>query len=182
MNIFYVPDPSGDMKIIEYSGTVLPDLLNFMDKIKDGIQSVMPELSLAKIRENSQTSGYAISLHLAEFVAKIAEMQGAFGDGLESAMKLALSAMKKATDADLSAKFDPILPQDETTELDNLDKEINLLGIESKRGAMKRRGLTETQITEKMTEIQGEKEPDQEYRDRVASDTQDQDGQNGGEE
>lgn len=180
-NIFYIPDPQGNLEMVEFTGNVLPQLLDLMDKIKVGIQDVMPELSLSSMRSGGNMSGYAINLLMADFVAKIAELRGNFATGLETAMKMALAASGYDEDGlELTAKFDPILPQDEGTELDNLDKEVNTLKIESRKGAMMRRGLTEQKAEEKLQEIENEGGLDAEYQQRLAQEMNGNGGDNVG--
>src|SRR5690606_18157717 len=94
-NVYYLPVQGADMKILEYQGSVLSDIIAQIDDIADNIKDQLPELSLSKIREQSGLSGYAVSLHAADFIAKIEELRGSFANSIEWANSLALRAIRR---------------------------------------------------------------------------------------
>lgn len=159
-NVFFLPTDQGDMKILEYQGNALPHIIEQIDHIADNIKDQLPELSLAKIREQSGLSGYAVSLHCAELIAKIAELRGNFANGIEWANALALRAMRRSR-APLEefanhVRFEPVLPEDlvERNEVEDAEQEA---GILSRRERLRRRGLTEQEIDARFQEIEEER-------------------------
>src|SRR5690606_26068221 len=95
-NVYYLTHPEAKIGILEYQGSVLSDVIAQIDHIADNIKDQLPELSLSKIREQSGLSGYAVSLHAADFIAKIEELRGNFANAIEWANSLALRAIRRS--------------------------------------------------------------------------------------
>lgn len=160
-NILFLPTDLGDMKILEYQGTVLKEIIELIDHIANNIQDQLPELSLAKVREQSGLSGYAVSLHCAELVGKISELRGNFANGIEWANALALRAIKRSS-APLEefanrVRFESILPEDlaERNQIEDAEQDA---GILSRRERLRRRGLTEEEIDARLAEVEEERQ------------------------
>lgn len=170
-NIFFV-GMEGDLRMLEYSGNVLPNALQFIQDLKADIHNSLPELSLAKIQTIGQLSGYAVSLYLADLLAKIDEVRGNFANGIEWASALALKVANKSSLAvdefDSEIVFESALPEDLVEKWNHYSTKIGL-GVESRRGIMKAEGLTEEEIEEKLAEIKAEMEEsmDSRYRERT---------------
>src|SRR5690625_2049929 len=129
-NVYYLPSPESNIEILEYSGVVLPHILEHIKHIEDNIRDQLPEMSLAKIREQSGLSGYAVSLHAAELIAKIDELRGNFSNGIEWINALALRAMRRSG-APLEEfvnriVYEPVLPEDEVQTMNVWQMESNL--------------------------------------------------------
>ncbi len=160
-NIYLLPNPEARLSILEYQGTALKEIIDLIDHIADNIQDQLPELSLAKVREQSGLSGYAVSLHCAELIAKIAELRGNFANGIEWANALALRAIRRSR-APLEEfanhiRFEPVLPEDllERTQVEDAEQEA---GILSRRERLRRQGLTEDEIDARFAEIEDERQ------------------------
>lgn len=159
-NIYFLP-AGADMKILEYQGSVLKDIIAQIDHIADNIKDQLPELSLAKIREQSGLSGYAVSLHAADFVAKIEELRGNFANAIEWANSLALRAIRRSTapleEFQNRIVYEPILPEDEEQRV-RVEETEQRLGIVSRRELLRRRGLTEGEIDKLLQEVERDRE------------------------
>jgi hypothetical protein len=171
-NIYYLPNPESRIEILEYRGDVLPHVLSAIDKLADNIKDQLPELSLSKIREQSGLSGYAVSLHCAELVAKIAELRGNFANGIEWANSLALRAIRRSS-APLEEfanriVYEPALPED-LLQRAQIDEAETRLGITSRRQLLRERGLTEDEIDERLREVDEDRQQDV-YGQRLAAD------------
>lgn len=161
-NVYFLPE-GADMKILEYQGSVLSDIIAQIDHIADNIKDQLPELSLSKIREHSGLSGYAVSLHAADLIAKIEELRGSFANGIEWANALALRAIRRST-APLEEfanriVFESILPEDEESKLRVWMMEKDL-GLVSRRELLRRQGLTEEEINQRLQEIDEDRAAD----------------------
>lgn len=155
-NVYYLPTPEADLKILEYQGNVLPQVLEQIDRIGNNIQDQLPELSLSKIREQSGLSGYAVSLHTAELQAKISELRGNFADGIEWANALALRAIRRSS-APLEeftnrVVYEPILPEDVLEKMQVWEAEKRL-GIVSRKELLRRQGLSDEEIEARLQEV-----------------------------
>jgi hypothetical protein len=162
-NVYYLPNPESKLEILEYRGDVLPHILSAIDKIADNVRDQLPELSLSKIREQSGLSGYAVSLHCAELVAKIAELRGNFANGIEWANSLALRAIRRST-APLEEfanriVYEPVLPED-LLQRAQIDEAETRLGIVSRRSLLRARGMTEEEIDERLREVDEDRQQD----------------------
>lgn len=170
-NILYV-GMQGDMRILEYAGNVLPQIIDFSKIVTEYIQNSLPELSLNKIRDMGNLSGYAVSMHLADMVAKIEELRGNYADGIEYANSLALKARLKSNapieEFQNDIVFEPILPEDEMTKW-AVNRQRLDLGIESKQSIMREEGYTEEEIETRFEELRQELEQtlDVAYPDRI---------------
>src|SRR5690606_21946414 len=162
-NVYFLTSPEAKMQILEYQGSVLSDIIAQIDHIADNIKDQLPELSLSKIREQSGLSGYAVSLHAADLIAKIEELRGSFANGIEWANALALRAIRRST-APLEEfanriVFEPILPEDEESKLRVWMMEKDL-GLVSRRELLRRQGLTEDEIAQRLQEIDEDRAAD----------------------
>jgi len=159
-NVIYV-GMDGDLKILEYVGNVLPQILEFSKIVTDYIQNSLPELSLNKIRDLGNLSGYAVSMHLADMIAKIEELRGNYADGIEYANALALKARLKSKapieEFQNDIVYQPILPEDEMSKW-AVNRQRLDLGIESRRSIMREEGYTEEEIEERFEELRQELE------------------------
>ncbi len=160
-NIIYT-GMQGDLKILEYQGNILPQIITFSGIVTDYIQNGLPELSLNKIRDmGGNISGYAVSMHLADMVAKIDELRGNYADGIEYANSLALKARLKSNapieEFQNDIIFEPILPEDELSKWTINQKRLELQ-IESRQSVMREQGLTEDEIEARFEEIKQELE------------------------
>ncbi|OUN01408.1 MAG: hypothetical protein BAA04_04790 [Firmicutes bacterium ZCTH02-B6] len=155
-NVYFLPQ-NADMKVLEYQGSVLSDVIAMIDRIADNIKDQLPELSLAKIREQSGLSGYAVSLHAADFIAKVEELRGNFANGIEWANALALRAIRRSNapleEFKNTIVFESILPQDRESTLRAWQIERDL-GILSRREMLRRDGLTEEEIDTRLQEVE----------------------------
>lgn len=161
-NVYFLP-PEGDIKILEYSGSVLSDVLAQIREIADNIKDQLPELSLSKIREQSGLSGYAVSLHAADLIAKIEELRGNFANGIEWANALALRAIRRSTapleEFKNTIVYESILPEDEEAKLRSWQIEKDL-GIVSRKELLRRQGLSEDEIAQRLQEIDEDRAAD----------------------
>lgn len=159
-NVIYV-GMDGDLRILEYVGNVLPQIIEFSKIVTDYIQNSLPELSLNKIRNLGNLSGYAVSMHLADMVAKIEELRGNYADGIEYANALALKARLKSKapveEFQNDIIYQPILPEDEMSKW-AVNKQRLDLGIESRRSIMREEGYTEEEIETRFEELRYELE------------------------
>ena len=159
-NVIYV-GMDGDLRILEYTGNVLPQIIEFSRIVTDYIQNSLPELSLNKIRDIGNLSGYAVSMHLADMVAKIEELRGNYADGIEYANALALKARLKSRapieEFQNDIIYQPILPEDEMTKW-AVNRQRLDLGIESRQSIMREEGYTEEEIAERFEELRQELE------------------------
>lgn len=158
-NIYFLPNPQATLQILEYQGNVLPQILAQMEKIEQNIKDQLPEFSLAKIREQAGLSGYAVSLHAAELIAKIEELRGNFANAIEWANALALRAIRQST-APLEEfanriVYEPILPEDteSTMRIWAIERDLGLVG---RKELWRRQGLTEEEIEKRETEVNDE--------------------------
>ena len=152
----------GDLRILEYAGNILPNIAAFAQTVTGYIQDAVPELALGRIRDiGSNLSGYAVSMHLADMVAKIEELRGNYADGIEHANALALKARLKSNapieEFQNDILFDSILPEDEMEKWNINQKKIELQ-VESRSSVMRREGLTEAEIEARFEEIKSELE------------------------
>ncbi|MDI9412095.1 MAG: phage portal protein [Bacillota bacterium] len=155
-NVYYLPSPESNIEILEYSGVVLPHILEHIKHIEDNIRDQLPEMSLAKIREQSGLSGYAVSLHAAELIAKIDELRGNFSNGIEWINALALRAMRRSG-APLEEfvnriVYEPVLPEDEVQTMNVWQMESNL-GLAGRKEFWRRQGLSEQEMVDREAEI-----------------------------
>lgn len=159
-NVIYV-GLDGDLRILEYTGNVLPQIIEFSRIVTDYIQNSLPELSLNKIRDLGNLSGYAVSMHLADMIAKIEELRGNYADGIEYANALALKARLKSNapieEFQNDIIYQPILPEDEMTKW-AVNRQRLDLGIESRQSIMREEGYTEEEIEERFEELRQELE------------------------
>lgn len=159
-NILYV-GMQGDMRILEYAGNVLPQIIEFSKIVTEYIQNSLPELSLNKIRDMGNLSGYAVSMHLADMIAKIEELRGNYADGIEYANALALQARLKSNapieEFQNDIIYQPILPEDEMSKW-AVNRQRLDLGIESRRSIMREEGYTEEEIETRFEELRQELE------------------------
>src|SRR5690606_19077754 len=156
-NIFFLPSDNADMRYLEYQGNVLPQIIELIREIADNIRDQLPELSLAQIRAQSGLSGYAVSLHAAELIAKIEEFRGNLANGIEWANALALRAIRRSN-APLEEfanriVFEGVLPEDEEQRI-RVEQGERDLGIVSRRELLRRRGLTEEEVEERLQEVE----------------------------
>lgn len=161
-NVYFLPE-GADMKILEYQGSVLSDIIAQIDHIADNIKDQLPELSLSKIREHSGLSGYAVSLHAADLIAKIEELRGNFANGIEWANALALRAIRRSTapleEFKNTIVYESILPEDEEAKLRSWQIERDL-GIVSRKELLRRQGLSEEEIDQRLQEIDEDRASD----------------------
>lgn len=155
-NVYYLPSAEADLEILEYSGIVLPHILEQIDFITQNIKDQLPEMSLAKIREQSGLSGYAVSLHAAELIAKIDELRGNFSNGIEWINALALRAIRRSN-APLEEfinkiVYESVLPEDEVQTMNVWQMESNL-GLAGRKEFWRRQGLSEEEMEEREAEI-----------------------------
>ena len=159
-NVIYV-GMDGDLRILEYMGNVLPQIIEFSKIVTDYIQNSMPELSLNKIRDLGNLSGYAVSMHLADMIAKIEELRGNYADGIEYANALALKARLKSNapieEFQNDIIYQPILPEDEISKW-AVNRQRLDLGIESRQSIMREEGYTEEEIGTRFEELRQELE------------------------
>ena len=159
-NVIYV-GMDGDLRILEYMGNVLPQIIEFSKIVTDYIQNSLPELSLNKIRDLGNLSGYAVSMHLADMIAKIEELRGNYADGIEYANALALKARLKSNapieEFQNDIIYQPILPEDEMSKW-AVNRQRLDLGIESRQSIMREEGYTEEEIAERFEELRQELE------------------------
>lgn len=162
-NVYFLTSPEAKMQILEYQGSVLSDIIAQIDHIADNIKDQLPELSLSKIREQSGLSGYAVSLHAADFIAKIEELRGNFANGIEWANALALRAIRHSSAAleEFANRivYESILPEDEEAKLRSWQIERDL-GIVSRKELLRRQGLTEDEIAQRLQEIDEDRAAD----------------------
>lgn len=162
-NVYYLTNPEAKMEILEYQGSVLSDVIAQIDHIADNIKDQLPELSLSKIREQSGLSGYAVSLHAADFIAKIEELRGNFANAIEWANSLALRAIRRSN-APLEEfanriVYESILPEDEEAKLRGWQVERDL-GIVSRKELLRRQGLSEEEIKNRLQEVDEDRAAD----------------------
>lgn len=159
-NVIYV-GMDGDLRILEYTGNVLPQIIEFSKIVTGYIQNSLPELSLNKIRDLGNLSGYAVSMHLADMVAKIEELRGNYADGIEYANALALKARLKSNapieEFQNDIIYQPILPEDEISKW-AVNRQRLDLGIESRQSIMREEGYTEEEIGARFEELRQELE------------------------
>ncbi len=159
-NVIYV-GMNGDLRILEYVGNVLPQIIDFSKIVTEYIQNSLPELSLSKIRDIGNLSGYAVSMHLADMVAKIEELRGNYADGIEYANALALKARLKSNapleEFQNDIIYQPILPEDEMSKW-AVNRQRLDLGIESRQSIMREEGYTEEEIETRFEELRNELE------------------------
>lgn len=159
-NVIYV-GMDGDLRILEYTGNVLPQIIEFSKIVTGYIQNSLPELSLNKIRDLGNLSGYAVSMHLADMIAKIEELRGNYADGIEYANALALKARLKSRapieEFQNDIIYQPILPEDEISKW-AVNRQRLDLGIESRQSIMREEGYTEEEIAERFEELRQELE------------------------
>lgn len=159
-NVYYLTNPDAKMEILEYRGSVLSDIIAQIQEIGDNIKDQLPELSLSKIRDQSGLSGYAVSLHAADFIAKIEEIRGNFANGIEWANSLALRAIRRSSapleEFKNSIVYESIFPEDEETKLRTWQIEMDL-GIVSRRELLRRQGLSEEEIDERLREVEDDR-------------------------
>lgn len=158
-NVYYMPNADADLTILEYQGNVLPHILEQIKQIEQNIKDQLPELSLAKIREQSGLSGYAVSLHAAELIAKIDELRGNFANGIEWANSLALRAVRRSN-APLEEfvnriAYESVLPEDTSEIMRNWQAEVDL-GLTGRRELWRRQGLSEKEIELRQAEVDKE--------------------------
>src|SRR5690606_6436182 len=117
----------------------------------------------SKIREQSGLSGYAVSLHAADFIAKIEELRGNFANAIEWANSLALRAIRRSN-APLEEfanriVYESILPEDEEAKLRGWQVERDL-GIVSRKELLRRQGLSEEEIKNRLQEVDEDRAAD----------------------
>lgn len=174
-NVYYLPDFESDMGILEYQGNVLPHILEHIEKIEQNIKDQLPEMSLAKIREQAGLSGYAVSLHAAELIAKIEEFRGNFSDAIEWANSLCLRAMKRSSapleEFENRIEFEPVLPEDPEQTMRVWQMEFDL-GLAGRQELWRRQGLSDKEIELRKKEVDDEMEErlDQTYGKRAGVD------------
>src|SRR5690606_27591255 len=154
-NVYYLP-AEGDMEYLEYSGNVLPQIIEQVKLSEANVRDQLPELALADLRDQAGLSGYAVGLKLADLLAKIDEMRGQYGNALEWANSLALRAIRRST-APLEefanrVVFEPVLPVDRQEQLAGWESEQRL-GIVSRRELLRREGLSEEEIQQRLDEV-----------------------------
>src|SRR5690606_23643452 len=158
-NVYYLSDPQADMHYLEYEGNVLSQLIDQVKLIEANIRDQLPELALSDLRDQASLSGYAVSLKLADLIAKIDEMRGNYGNALEWANALALRAIRrsKAPLEEFAHRvvFEPVLPPDELQKLQTWQLEQDI-GIVSKQELLRRQGLTDKEIQDRLDEIRRE--------------------------
>src|SRR5690625_987743 len=159
-NIYLLASAEADLKILEYQGNVLTQVLEQIREIAANIKDQLPELSLSKIREQSGLSGYAVSLHASELIAKVEEMRGNFGNGIEWANSLALRAIRRSSapleEFKNNIVYEPILPEDKEGTLRTWQIESDL-GILSRREMLRRDGLSEEEIDKRLQEVEDDR-------------------------
>ena len=181
-NVYYLPDPDSDIGILEYQGNVLPHILDHIEKIEQNIKDQLPEMSLAKIREQAGLSGYAVSLHAAELIAKIEEFRGNFADAIEWANSLCLRAMRRSSapleEFENRIEFEPVLPVDEEQTMRVWQMEFDL-GLAGRQELWRRQGLSDKEIELRKKEVDDEMEErlDQTFGRRVNTEMADLEAQ-----
>ncbi len=155
-NVYYMPNIEANLEILEYQGVVLPHILEHVREVTNNIQDQLPELTLSKIREQSGLSGYAVSLHAAELIAKIQELRGNYANGLEWINSLALRAMRRSSTPLEEFKnaivYEPILPDDELQTMNIWQIEANM-GLASRKEFWRRQGLSDEEMAQREAEI-----------------------------
>lgn len=155
-NVYYLPDLESDLGILEYQGVVLPHILEQIREITGNIKDQLPELSLSKIREQSGLSGYAVSLHAAELIAKIDELRGNYANGLEWANALALRAMRRSSapleEFKSTIVYESVLPEDELQTMNIWQMEANM-GLAGRKEFWRRQGLSDEEMAEREAEV-----------------------------
>lgn len=159
-NILFLTNADARLQYLEYQGNVLPQAIELVREIAGNIKDQLPELTLAQIRAQSGLSGYAVSLHAAELTAKIDEARGNFANGIEWANSLALRAVRRSG-APLEefanrVVFENVLPEDEEQKI-RIEQGERDLGIVSRRELLRRRGLTDDEIEERLQEVENDR-------------------------
>lgn len=174
-NVYYLPNVEADLGLLEYQGIVLPHILEHIREITGNIKDQLPELSLAKIREQSGLSGYAVSLHAAELIAKIQELRGNYSNGLEWANALALRAMRRSSapleEFKNAIVYESVLPEDELQTMQIWQMESNM-GLAGRKEFWRRQGLSDREMTDREAEVDDEldKQYDRTYSQRTGFD------------
>jgi hypothetical protein len=159
-NIIYLFGENADMTPLEFRGNVLPQLLEYMKEIYADIKDDLPELSLSKLRErqSGDISGYAVSLHLGDAIAKIDELRGNYGNALEWCNQVALRSMFGGPQTPLEeypnkVVFEPILAEDREARgrIWKLERD---LGVLSRREMLREDGMSEGDIDERLKEVE----------------------------
>lgn len=146
----------GDLEPLEFGGNAVPHLLEYMRTVYDDIKDDLPELALAQLRGQTGLSGYSVQLQMMDAVAKIDELRGNYGDVLELANSVAVRAAlrSKAPLEDFANRvvFEDVLPED-PTEVMQVEEGERRMGILSRREQLRRRGLTDEEIDERLQEV-----------------------------
>ncbi|MDI6872136.1 MAG: phage portal protein [Bacillota bacterium] len=178
-NVLYLFGENTDFGPIEFEGNVLPQVLEFMRDIYADIKDDLPELALSKLREAGDLSGYSVSLHLADATAKIDELRGSYGNAIEWANQVAVRAIlrSKAPLEEFANRvvYEPILPENVAERLQNEQDELEM-GVESRKGILRRRGLSDEEIEKKLQEIEEESDLGLAYERRIAGEVNGDDG------
>lgn len=174
-NVYYMPNADADLTILEYQGNVLPHILEHIKQIEQNIKDQLPEMSLAKIREQSGLSGYAVSLHAAELIAKIDELRGNFANGIEWANSLALRAIRRSSapleEFKNTIVYESVLPEDQLQTMNIWQMESNM-GLAGRKEFWRRQGLSDKEMADREKEVDDEIEArnDQTFANRVGLD------------
>jgi len=177
-NVYYMPNAEANLEILEYQGVVLPHILAQIQEITNNIQDQLPELTLSKIREQSGLSGYAVSLHAAELIAKIQELRGNYANGLEWANALALRAMRRSSapleEFKNTIVYESVLPEDELQTMQIWQMESNM-GLAGRKEFWRRQGLSDEEMADRETEVDDEldKQLDRTHSQRAGSELAD---------
>lgn len=157
--VWWVPTPEGSFELLEWKGN-LPDILAFLGRIEASMEKCVPELSLSRVQEQTNASGYSVSLQLMELVRKISEMRGSYFAGIERANRMALRILE-AQGTEPFGSYDhevigePILPADDERQLRILQMESQVLGIKSRSTVAAERGIRE--VEEELRRVDAER-------------------------
>lgn len=118
-NFFFVPDASGTINFLEFSGQVFPSILEKIRLMISTVKDKCPELILNDL---GQLSGYALKLKLEKLNKKIGQLRQSYFAGFEQLFSL-LYQMQENTEADFEIVAEDAVPRDSeglATELLNL--------------------------------------------------------------
>lgn len=121
-NIWSIPD-SANVKILEYSGNIIPAMLAKYDKLENYLRNKCPELILNDL---GNISGYALKLKLSKLIKKIDNYRAVYFAGIKQALELALK-MEGVVNPELTINASPVIPADE---VEDMQKWTQLLAMD----------------------------------------------------
>ncbi|WP_082128421.1 phage portal protein [Kosmotoga pacifica] len=111
-----------DIRILEYSGNVIPSLLQTYDRLENYLRNKCPELILNDL---GNISGYALKLKLSKLIRKIENYRDVYFEAFKKIARLALM-MDGVENPNIEIKAGPVIPADE---VEDLNRWIQLISM-----------------------------------------------------